>query len=1575
MTHPLDVLENVDKELISDQLAAYRQLQTWLERQNGLDSHLLDDLVDLQTALAGANEAALETYAYQQAYELFLHAFRVDPHNQTLYQLAELMEALAQASQQHPDHWKTACRSLAEETRFHFKAARHYLDKAAQRLEDDAQRIVQLIRSGDLQAAQIRVQAIGQTWDQPPASIQSLGQILAGYRYLYDTSEPQLELEGRLEAAEKALAQAGKIGPEGTGLVELGQELETAGTLLQIHRSLYQTITYDFERLKSQLVNLPTRKGHVFVERLSEELDTLERWKHQQQQAFDYCLDFRFDEAAHYLQQLTAREKKAVHWLNPSTTPNLEAWLGFSQTAQSGLELWRNHQYAQAQAQISSALEATPRYFGGRAPETLQQALKAIVRDLHTTQSSLIESLEFLSQASGYDQYKDILQSLSRAQQLEEKYRPLLGGNLFISKIVGRAEMFVSYAHQGDLTGLKNVIADARADADPLQPGYERITNLISGGMRPDLLLEEVETALRLAPASTILNRQKDKLLELMRIVDEIVADIRRAQFESVWGKIEAWNSTYNSSTPAINCLWHCCASYDCLVGTSGQDLEPNERVRQATQFYEEARRICETTQSPTLTQELACLNSLIVLYHSLNQQGLTYLNAAKSELQELRGRGGIPADHAPIRMFAAQLNNLEHWRNHRERLFNLLTQYQFRQALDYLNQISPQERRTLTWLDASVSPSWQAWERFCSNLQHSFVLWREYRYREVQAQLAHSAKDIPADLPQVQAQRLQERLEALIADLATVEASLDQNRLALEQATDFHLYQQISASLDQTTAVERKYFQSSGAEVVPVALLAQRFAHFAQGARVGDEQRLQAVITQAGPARDPLISGYERVKTVIEQGKQADASRETVQIAYSLAPDAAPLAKKIEQFEIGEIVTRVLKNIWGGRFEAAGRLIETYSQERANSTQFQCLLNIYTGYQHLYGNTDPAQPVKDRIKAARQEGSKTKNCSGERLIRERDTLKGLIGAYAAFRAMRWKDVERAKKQLPAPAPDTAHALIHRLDEEIGAATAWKERRQRILDHWRNHLFTDAWKEFADVAEAETRALGWFDEEIQTNWQAWQKFAEVSHSGLESWQKQDYETAHERLGAAESCIPSDLKDTLRQALRSHLKGLVADLNTLQTSLKSAKALLLKLDAKHYDQAAREIEKAQKIEATQQKENDAEAHYLKTVAERYGQFKQYAQVGDTEQLGDLFQAGISEKDPFSEAYERITTIIRTAKEPRASQAQVLEALRVAPQDPQLVERHKQLERKRKLIPAIVAAVVVALIGLGVGCFYFFQANSGFGFLASAPGPTATSTLEPIVVIKATATPLPTTPMPTPSPTDTSEPTPSPTSAPTQTSTPRPTPTTSPTSAPTPTPSLEPEPIVGYERSGPFLDLFDGDLGAWNIPLRFDRNNPSLYLNTTDQWNLWTADVPFEFWVESPIQGPADFTVSMHVVRPEGSSGLLATDLVSEETFGFYVQQEDEQWQYQIKQNSDIIAEGPSLTYNQSDAPFNNLTITLTDQALGFIINGEELVHTHRLPEGFNPNWQLGLGGGVDIHTIIGSARVYDLAQSR
>jgi hypothetical protein len=1572
LTHPLDVLENIDDELIADQLSAYRRLRQALERQNGLESQLLDDLADLQTALTTADEAAQETYAYRQAHDLFLRAFRIDPHNQTLYRLAELMDALAQASQNHPDLWAPACQKLSQEAGFSSRAAKHYLEKAEQRIVDEVRRVVQLIRSGGLNAAHRKLQATAQAWNQLPLALQGLGHILAAYRYLYDYSEPQAELDKRLEAAQEALDQARKIGSDQAALIELGNELEISETLLHVHRSLYQTTTYDFQSFKAQLEALPNREGYAFVEQLLEELSNLERWKHHHQQAFDYCQDFRFDEAAAYLQHLTTTERESVQWLNPATAPSVDRWLNFCQTAHTGLEHWRNHHYAQAQAQFSAALQALPVYFGGTAPESLLQSLQSIVQDLHGTCLSLAESLELLQQASTYKQYKDAPLILERAQQLEEKYQPLLrsrspsDSDTFISQVVGRAEMFVEYAHQGDLRGLEGVIANARAAADPLQPGYERITNLIAGGMRSGVLLEGVETALGLAPASSRLSQQKEKLLELMQAIDEILADIRGAKFSSAWDKIEAWNSTHDSSTPAINCLWYCCAGYDCLVGPSAQDLLPNDRLNQATTFLEEARPICETCQSAVLSQELASLNTLLDLYRRLNQQGLTYLNGATSELSGLRARAGVPPDHAPIQMFAAQLRNLERWRNHRERLFNFLTQYQFNQALEYLKQLSPQEKQTLTWLDTSVSPSWQAWEKLCLNLQRSFTLWWQYRYKEAQAQLAASSREIPPDLPQVQAQRLQERLEVLMADLSAIEASLDHSLLLIEQASDAQSYPQISANLDQARAVESKYFRTSDIEAVPVALLVERFAQFERGARAGDEDRLQEVIAQATEARDPFVSVYERIRSAIAQGKKADASRQATQLAHGLAPDSEILARKMELFEVDEIVARVLKNIQGGRLEAAGRLVETYGQDYGEAPQFQCLLNIYAGYQHLYDQTETAQAVKERVSAARREANKAKNCASDSLSGERDTLKGLIRAYAAFHAMRWKDVDRARNQLPSSNEGTSHAFIRRLDEEAAAATAWQERRQRILDCWQAQQPGDAWAEFGGATEAETRALGWLDDDTQASWQSWHKFIEASHNGLESWQQHDYETAHKWLNAAKSRIPTDIDNSLSTSLETHLNNLVLDLNTLQASLKGAREYLLRLDADYYSQAAKAIKKAQQIEEKYGQEEDA-APYLAGVAGRNDQFRRYAQQGDVQQLSTLLQAATSEEDPFKDVYERIKNIIDAAKESRASQAQIADALKVAPLDPDLRERHKQLERKQKLLPLIAGIVVLALIGLGVTCFLVNQASGFFGFLAT---PTVTPTFTPIV-IRVTATPLPATA--TPLPTDTLAVTPSPTNTATHTQTPAPTDTPAVTS--TPTPSPEPEPIGGYERSSGFLDLFDGDLGTWNVSPGFDRSSPSLYLNRTSQWNLWTAGAPFEFWADGQVEGPADYTVSINPVRPESGSGLLATDLTSGETFSFYVLQDsDEQWQYQIKQNTDIIAEGRTLTYNQDNSLYNSLTIILTDQAIGFIINGEEAVHTHRFSDQLERIWQLGLGGGANTHTIIGSARVYNLIRS-
>ncbi len=78
---------------------------------------------------------------------------------------------------------------------------------------------------------------------------------------------------------------------------------------------------------------------------------------------------------------------------------------------------------------------------------------------------------------------------------------------------------------------------------------------------------------------------------------------------------------------------------------------------------------------------------------------------------------------------------------------------------------------------------------------------------------------------------------------------------------------------------------------------------------------------------------------------------------------------------------------------------------------------------------------------------------------------------------------------------------------------------------------------------------------------------------------------------------------------------------------------------------------------------------------------------------------------------------------------------------------------------------------------------------------------------------------------------------------------------------------------------------------------------------------------------------------------------------------------------MMATGPSSSYSQVDAPFNNLTIKLTDQLVSFVINNTEEVYIHQLPDNFNSRWQLGLGADANAHAIIGSARVYELAPAR
>jgi hypothetical protein len=1583
LTHPLDLIANLDDQLISNQISAYQKLQEQLERRADRDSQLLEELADLRHILAAADQAAQESHIYQKASDLFLRAFRLDPHNQNLYRLAGLMQELARATRDDPEAWQASCDRLAGQVDYNFKAARYYLDKARGRVGQDIRRVIQLIRTGLLDASRDKLQEIAQTWGQLPSSIQCLQHICYGYWHLYDYAKLDTGVEKRLSEAKKALGQAQAAYSNSHEL--LHDELKILETLVQLYDALYQTTAYEFEPFKNQLQALPGQDDHVFVKRLAKELRSLDNWKRHHEQVFNDCLNHQYGQAARYLQQLTDLDKEAVKWLNPTITPDLGKWENFSHNAQHGLECWQTHQYAQAQTHFSMALEAMPIYVDGQVPEILREEFTAIVQDLNILQESLAESLSLLGQATDFERYKRLPENLGLAWQVEEKYQPIFGGEAYLAEIVRQADKFVGYAQRGEVGELQNLVARSQAVTDPLAPGYKRITRLISKGKQPDASLEDVETALKLAPGCTELKQHREAIIELIQTTARLLEDIQNGRFDQAWDKLEQWDQEHAASPPPINCLWHLCKGYDCLVGSSGQALLAKERLAQATQFAEEANRACKNRRSAALTQELATLNTLVEIYRHLNQQGLIYLQTAKTTLNRLQNKANVPTNHVPIRIFSAKLANLDRWRSHREHLFNLLTEHQYTQALEYLRQISEEEKSTFEWLDAAVSPSWEAWETFCLDVQRGFTLWQAYTYREAWTQLAYASKKIPADLPQVQAQVLQAQVEETVRNLVTIETAFDENRAHLEQAVEVQIFAQISDSLEQLKKIEARYFQQVSA---PITSIINRYDQFKEAAQQGDELRLQDLIIQATKANDPLAPGYEHLKAVIGRGKKADASREDVQVAWKLAPASEELAKKIDQFEIDEIIERVLKNIRGGRLERAGRLLDTFKQDQSRSLPFQCLLDIYNGYQHLYGHLDSSQTVKDRIGLARQTINMAKNCPGPELAQERDTLKALVRAYASFQAGKWRDLERIGEQLRALGHDGAsHTFISQLNEEIEGVTTWQGRRQRVLEHWRDQQYLKAWAEFEGTTTAEEKAFEWVEDNTRTSWRAWRDFGEIARNGIESWRQHDYENAPKWLGTAATRVPSDIEPELKTRLETYFSKLAEDLKALQTKLSQAQNLLWRQDATYYEPVSEALKTAQEIEKKYYQADEAEAAHVKRIADRYETFKRYALVGDVKQLGSVFQASISDGDPLSEAYERIRNTINLARQPKATQQQVLDALELAPQATELVKRREQLERKRKKITRMLIIAATTVIGITtVLCLaYFVYLNNSPSSFAAVLNLTPTETPSPmpsptpiVIKIRVTATPIP--PTMTPTNTHTPEPTATPTSSPI------PTPTnaleliTTPTSSsalalsPTPTPTLRP--TVALARTGSFQNLFDGDLGTWDTEIGFNRNRPSLYRNRTFQWNIWTADSPHEFWLQQPIQGPVDFMVSLNAIRPDSRYGLLIKEEERGERFGFYVHQvANGRWEFEIRRESEVMATGPSSSYSQTDAPFNNLTIKLTDQLISFIINNTEEVYIYQPPDNFNGRWQLGLGADANAHAIIGSARVYELVPAR
>ncbi len=1087
---------------ISDQLRHYHRLREEVKEAPDSARYLLDDLVN---TLQEADSVAEYGNDYEKVRNYFHWAFRVDPQNYRLYSLSKLMDRLAQATQSSPDDWQKNCDQLAAQDDYSFAAAQYYLDKAKERISQYVKRNIEYMRQFRLDTAWTELENAKQERSLSSPLIESTWLICIAYRYLYGYSnDPPSRVQDRLQRASKALNQARQANIE-AGPALLGAELEIATTLVQGYSLLYETGLLQLESVQLKLGELPYQEEHRLIRQLQLELDRLGRWKDRYEFLLDDCSQHHYASAAAYVRQYqeTDKDQEAFQWLDPTKRPAWSRWQELCQRANEGLDYWHKREYLPAYEKFNLAGEQLPIYIDGQAPRKLKSDLVIIANELKALHTSLAQSQNLLATADSFETYQPIPDILRQAVSNETELIRFLGGESRLLSSVELSSQFVQLAQAGQLENLQSLIVTDRFAEDPLLAGYQRIAGIIGQGMELEASVREVETALKLAPASQWLKERQVELEKLEKAWFDILQTVHRAEIDAAQGRLTALKNDHPTLPRPFSCLEHLLSGYGYLSDQTevGRSHLATDRISSAQQSLGEAQKLYRTGDRAEIGREIEILTNLIGIYRNINQQGLDYLETARTKAGELQGKLPITETHEFISRLATDISGLEQWRQRRTKLFADLKQHHYAQALNRLEQMGASEKSGLQWLDEAHQPNPASWKIFCNDGQKIMTLWQNHSYGQAAAELATFGDKLPAGLPAAMSDQLQDQFKRLATDLETVAGHVTKSRNILEEAEDASAYIQVDNQLSQAQIVEATYSPHPVGNP-SITSIQNRYRSFKRLIEQKDLQAIARLIDEARQAGDPLVAGYEHISGVVEVGNKPKASSEEIEAARRLIPgDALGLREPLkfkkasgrEVEPVRQVVDEVLAHIHKGDLEAARQQLDDSSQ----GASFDCLEQICAAYGYLYGQVKKVQSIQDRLDKARQTVDKN-NCAAvedsglkQDLEQEREVLDVLIWAYNGLHTrplseLRTIGEEDKVRILVSTHPD--HAFVRKFIEDLEALNKFNVRWERVANYWRNHRYGLIWGELKETTQPEKEALVWRSDTFGLNWNRWQSF-------------------------------------------------------------------------------------------------------------------------------------------------------------------------------------------------------------------------------------------------------------------------------------------------------------------------------------------------------------------------------------------------------------------------------------------------------------------------------------------------------
>ncbi|MEM7030337.1 MAG: hypothetical protein AAF629_12275 [Chloroflexota bacterium] len=1291
MAHPVDWLDSLDQQLIADQVNTYKQLHTTLSSVQHRNPQLLEDLAELQSTLLDADEAVLARYDCLEANHLFLQAFRIDPHNNDLYWLSDLMGTLAEVAHDQPDAWEVECASLQQEATYQFPAAQAYLDRAKRRITDTIQETIEWIRMGLLDTPIETLRDASQAWSNLPTAIQGLTHICNGYWHLYDYGDQHRDVFSRLRQAQTELASAKQIFAVQTAYADLNNELIVFEKLLQIYQTLSETEDQDFAPLRAELETLPPITSHAFAKRIERELDSLDSWKSDYEKVLNLCLKHQYGNALTFVEERLSQNQDAYQWLASAITPDVTVWQTFCQNARDGRDAWQKHDFEQAETHFLAALNEMPIYTNGLEPAPLKQELQLIVQAVQNLQTNLAGNLSLLMEADSFDGYRRIPENLRKVQELEETYLPAFGGEPFIAATAQRAEKFVELAREGLVEEIDALVADAKQHNDGLVSGYRRIARVIRWGMQTDQLgeaLSNVDTALEIAPNSRQLISHKRDIGALLKTISMALDYLENGDVVQTNEILSEWEQQYRSLPEPLNCINHISAGYDHLVGGAGKSLSSVERINNVAHYAQVATDLYTDDSLTRLGQEVKILTTLLEQYQSLYQGGLGILQDNRDKLNAFRETDAVLSQHSVVGQVDRILSHLSTWLLSQQTIVEDLEAFRYPEALKRLRQIPMEEKQALYWLNDEAQPQWAAWEQFCLNVQTGQTQALARSYKQARTQIVLAARQVPADTVFGEQRHLSNRLNDMVRNLVLLETRVNDSLSLLTKATEPQIYDLVAEKLAEAAAVEEQYFPGLTVDSLTVTTIANRFQQFTVVAQQGDDAQMQSIITQADQDQDPLSPGYQTIKKIIEQGHLPDALPAQIANALKLAPNSRFLATSIDQIESSETIDLVLTQVQQANLDQAADLLARSEADKSSSQQITNLGQVVAGYQALYSDESKQKSPQARIADARTCISAAQEDLGSQLLQELNVLRTLVVGYNRIHARRWSDLDQVLKQQPR-----SHALVNRLDGHIEALQHWSKRRYDILESWKNQEYLRTWELFEDRSEAELELLGWLDEPALRSWETWFNFGYAIWQGFQDWQLFRYAESESHFEEAIALVPLDLEPDVRTKIQTDVETLKADLARVTTHTKQAGQLLALNDANEYDNVSQELHLAREIENTYRGTGKMGIDSAERLLERFTLIERYLVVGNTDRLGKLIQESYVYKEPFGKTYDQMMNTIILAKRPQATAREVELGLSLAPQAPFLIKRQQQQQRRRNLFAGIIFLFIIfAVIGI-------------------------------------------------------------------------------------------------------------------------------------------------------------------------------------------------------------------------------------------------------------------------------------------